>query len=429
MSYIKLYSKFHIPIELGNDIPPDPEFGKIPKANRFFAEDKGNQFIFQELKGNGFTFRISQFNIAQPTSFTITSDYRIYFQISMYETTEYELAGYGSITLHQRGYNLITVPSFSAQFRTSERSLFIPIEIALTNEYLKPLTSAYPQVEEFLSNAEKGKPAVLFNVNQIASTEMMALIDLIIDYGMHRDSDPDWLNVYVAELLHHALRVKPKGKKIRATKEEVACIYEAEQLLDDIETKTKNSSGMEMKLQNSFIDMDIDSRKSRDYQLQQNPQLMSEVKDMQQKLKDELSKVSRLENQFQNTEETKMLLKERKELIKYHLSKLDLDKQWSVGELAEYANMSTYTFNKTFREIFGQSVTNYIKETMWQSVLQTLLLGTENMKTISSLAGYNDPASFSRAFKKRFGHTPSEYVQDLTKKLTNYKKTANRNMG
>ncbi|HEX2846416.1 MAG TPA: hypothetical protein VHN59_07695 [Chitinophagaceae bacterium] len=61
--------------------------------------------------------------------------------------------------------------------------------------------------------------------------------------------------------------------------------------------------------------------------LQQNPQLLAITKDGPAKLKEAMSKVNGLENQFQKAEKIKKFIKERKQYLKEQLGKLGLAKE------------------------------------------------------------------------------------------------------
>lgn len=61
--------------------------------------------------------------------------------------------------------------------------------------------------------------------------------------------------------------------------------------------------------------------------LQQNPQLVSQVKGGEQKLKDAMGKVNGLEDKFQKADEIKKFLKERKQFLKDQLSQFGFAKQ------------------------------------------------------------------------------------------------------
>lgn len=364
---IQLYSKFHNPIALNEPLPGTADVRLIANAKCRTAEAEGNEFLFQELQGNGFTVRLSCFRIQEPTSFIITFPFRICFQISLFQTTHYELAGYGAVHLHQRRYNILAVPSFSAQYKLSGKTLLLPLEICFIQEFLESLRNTYPQLDEFIKQAEKGRPVALFDVSPIASTEMLAMIDLIIECAKDSSWEPDYINIYVIELLHYALKPKPKPKKVKSSQDEINRLYEAEQLLIEYEEEPDGNG-----------------------------------------VKAVLAQISANNTEANNEQTTRKI-------------------GWSIKELAECANMSLYAFTKLFKEVFGQSVMNYRKEIVWQTVLVLILRAYANLKTITSVAEYNDQPSFSRAFKKRFGHTPSEFVQEFSKKLIETKKNANKN--
>ncbi len=61
--------------------------------------------------------------------------------------------------------------------------------------------------------------------------------------------------------------------------------------------------------------------------LQQNPQIISKVKDGEEKLKEAMGKINGLEDRFQQAEEVKKFLKERKQFLKEQLSRFGFAKE------------------------------------------------------------------------------------------------------
>ena len=61
--------------------------------------------------------------------------------------------------------------------------------------------------------------------------------------------------------------------------------------------------------------------------LQENPQLLSQAKEVKEKMKDALAKVNGLKDQFQKAEKIKKFLKERKQFLKEQLSKFGFAKE------------------------------------------------------------------------------------------------------
>lgn len=78
--------------------------------------------------------------------------------------------------------------------------------------------------------------------------------------------------------------------------------------------------------------------------LQQNPQLIKQVKDGEQKIKDAMGKVNGLEGKFQQAEEIKRYLRERRQFLKEHLDQLGF-----AGQLKKL-NKKVYYYSEQVRE-------------------------------------------------------------------------------
>lgn len=91
----------------------------------------------------------------------------------------------------------------------------------------------------------------------------------------------------------------------------------------------------------------------------------------------------------------------------------------TLEHLADYTNFSPFHFHRLFRmhssETLNQFVTRFKLEraAIFMSVNRSLSLTEVGMSY-----GYNDGSSFSRAFKRQFGCSPSAYrkQQELTRK-------------
>ena len=85
------------------------------------------------------------------------------------------------------------------------------------------------------------------------------------------------------------------------------------------------------------------------------------------------------------------------------------DSDLSVATLAAGVNMSASRFAARFREVLGQSVMSYV--TGWRmNIAGRLLVDTElNVEHIARQVGYDNAASFSRAFSRSFGLSPAQF--------------------
>ncbi|WP_303908173.1 AraC family transcriptional regulator [Thiohalomonas denitrificans] len=95
------------------------------------------------------------------------------------------------------------------------------------------------------------------------------------------------------------------------------------------------------------------------------------------------------------------------EYIERHLTE-----NLSVDELSEVANFSRFHFQRQFSAYVGQSVTQYIQlMRLRHASYQLAFAHGRRVIDIALEAGFENPESFSRAFKRRFGQTPSEFRQ------------------
>lgn len=87
-----------------------------------------------------------------------------------------------------------------------------------------------------------------------------------------------------------------------------------------------------------------------------------------------------------------------------------LDDPMPVERLSRVANFSRFHFQRQFSEYVGMSVTRYIQMLRLRRASYQLAFGYEQRVTDIALeAGFENPESFSRAFKKCFGQTPSQF--------------------
>ncbi len=90
-----------------------------------------------------------------------------------------------------------------------------------------------------------------------------------------------------------------------------------------------------------------------------------------------------------------------------------LDEHLTVNRLSQVANFSLYHFHRQFSEYSGLSVSRYIQLMRLRRASYQLVFSTRRrIIDISLDAGFENPESFSRAFKRCFGQTPSQFRSD-----------------
>ncbi len=85
------------------------------------------------------------------------------------------------------------------------------------------------------------------------------------------------------------------------------------------------------------------------------------------------------------------------------------DEHFGVEELARETAMSISQFNRKLHALIAQPAGELIRSMRLQRAAELLRQNAGTVAEISYKLGFTDQAYFSRAFKKKFGCTPSEY--------------------
>lgn len=86
-----------------------------------------------------------------------------------------------------------------------------------------------------------------------------------------------------------------------------------------------------------------------------------------------------------------------------------LDDELDVIQLAKVAGYSHFHFCRIFKINTGESVMSYASRLRLERASIQLSLGNKSMIDVALDAGYQTPTGFLKAFKKRFGVTPSNF--------------------
>ncbi|MBS1718706.1 MAG: helix-turn-helix transcriptional regulator [Armatimonadetes bacterium] len=90
----------------------------------------------------------------------------------------------------------------------------------------------------------------------------------------------------------------------------------------------------------------------------------------------------------------------------------------AVQKAARFVGVSRTHFIKLFTETFHETPSSFITRSRFERVASALLAG-QTISDAADAAGYSDSGTFCRAFKRRFGMTPSQYVvANSDKRLT-----------
>lgn len=83
----------------------------------------------------------------------------------------------------------------------------------------------------------------------------------------------------------------------------------------------------------------------------------------------------------------------------------------SIAELSKLCGLNEFKLKKGFRQLFGNSIFNFINEQRLQEAQRMIYKGEKNISAIAYELGYAHPQHFQRAFKKHFSVTPGSLLK------------------
>ncbi|UBF26827.1 AraC family transcriptional regulator [Kovacikia minuta CCNUW1] len=89
-----------------------------------------------------------------------------------------------------------------------------------------------------------------------------------------------------------------------------------------------------------------------------------------------------------------------------------LDQPLNLAELAAIADLSQYHFCRSFKQSFGMAPYQYVLQQRMKKAKELLQQRKYTVAEISSLVGCTDQSRFAKHFKRQFGVTPSEMLQE-----------------
>jgi len=94
-----------------------------------------------------------------------------------------------------------------------------------------------------------------------------------------------------------------------------------------------------------------------------------------------------------------------------NLAQQMMNQPLSAGDIAQMVNLSSSYFSQCFKQIVGQTYTDYVRDIRMERAKEYLVNTTRTIQWVSEQVGYNDEKYFSRLFREQVGMLPSEYRQ------------------
>jgi signal transduction histidine kinase/ligand-binding sensor domain-containing protein/DNA-binding response OmpR family regulator len=89
------------------------------------------------------------------------------------------------------------------------------------------------------------------------------------------------------------------------------------------------------------------------------------------------------------------------------------DSEFSLNELRQKMGMAQTTLYMKIQAITGQNPSNFVRTVKLKYAAELLLQNEISIKDVCFRCGFNSPAYFTKTFRELFGQTPSEYVEKM----------------
>lgn len=93
------------------------------------------------------------------------------------------------------------------------------------------------------------------------------------------------------------------------------------------------------------------------------------------------------------------------------LAQQRISDQISAAEMAQMVNMSSSYFSQCFKQIAGQTYSDYMRDIRMERAKDYLVKTSRTIQWIAEQVGYHDDKYFSRLFREQVGMLPSEFRQ------------------
>ena len=114
------------------------------------------------------------------------------------------------------------------------------------------------------------------------------------------------------------------------------------------------------------------------------------------------------QQEVQTREDTILHHRDRLNAVLLHIQE-NINAPLTVETLAEVAGFSPFYFHRIFAAYLHETTSDYVRRIRLDWAARRLILGNDQVTQIALEAGYETPAAFGRAFKKRFQVSPRAF--------------------
>jgi len=115
-------------------------------------------------------------------------------------------------------------------------------------------------------------------------------------------------------------------------------------------------------------------------------------------------------------------MNKRIQKVIYHIE-THLDDELKLTLLADISGYSRFHFCRSFKAQMGESVMSYASRLRFEAASIKVGRGDKSLINVALDAGFQTPTGFLKAFKKRFGTSPSNYKKISKQNINHYQET------
>lgn len=106
----------------------------------------------------------------------------------------------------------------------------------------------------------------------------------------------------------------------------------------------------------------------------------------------------------------------------------NLHKRLSLDDVADQINVSQRQLLRIMRAFLNEPLSSYMTRQRVERAVMYMQTEEMSLTILSEMVGYDNPQSFSKAFKRQFGVSPKNYVRQLRLKLNGYVKSSGKRL-
>lgn len=220
------------------------EFGKV----ELLAKRLGNlQFYHSKLEGKG-----------EDELVVIIKEPAILLTCSLHGKLDIRVKGLGDLTFHERGFNLVYAPIWSAEvvIRANQQEVIL-IEVPLS--LLQENQEHFPLLDAFIAMVQLDRPCKLMRLNQVADRAMLHKLEMVINTP-NDDEKLIWLN----SAIHYGLELTmrhPLKRIPRLSEDEIVKMYKVKEMILNQLNKTYTLKELSEKVNINILRLKKDFRK------------------------------------------------------------------------------------------------------------------------------------------------------------------------